>query len=376
MIKVIIAGDFCDHGRVSEKIEGGEYGILFDDIKPILRDSDFKVLNFEFPIVQGEGNPIRKAGPVLRGQEKSIDAIKYAGFNVCTLANNHILDQGAECCLNTKKLLEKSGVRTVGVGEDISQARDVLYLEKDHEKLAVINCCENEFSIATKNTGGANPINPVQQYYKILEAKKKADYVIVIAHGGAEYCQIPTPRMKELYHYFVEIGADAVINHHQHCYSGFEVYKNKPIFYGLGNLLFDWDGRRNGTWNEGYMTSLNFQEDGKVTFDLISYTQCNDRPSVKINDEKNAEKFNSKLDNINRIIKDDDLLLKEWQNWIENNSKYFLLDFQPYNNRFLKALFIRGLLPSFITERKKYSIMNHITCESHLERTKYIISKL
>ena len=89
--------------------------------------------------------------------------------------------------------------------------------------------------------------------------------------------------MKELYHYFVEIGADAVINHHQHCYSGFEVYKNKPIFYGLGNLLFDWDGRRNGTWNEGYMTSLNFQEDGKVTFDLISYTQCNDRPSVKIN---------------------------------------------------------------------------------------------
>ena len=98
MIKVIIAGDFCDHGRVSEKIEGGEYGILFDDIKPILRDSDFKVLNFEFPIVQGEGNPIRKAGPVLRGQEKSIDAIKYAGFNVCTLANNHILDQGAECC--------------------------------------------------------------------------------------------------------------------------------------------------------------------------------------------------------------------------------------------------------------------------------------
>lgn len=42
--------------------------------------------------------------------------------------------------------------------------------------------------------------------------------------------------MQEIYRFFVDIGADAVINHHQHCYSGYEVYKEKPIFYGLGNF--------------------------------------------------------------------------------------------------------------------------------------------
>ena len=51
----------------------------------------------------------------------------------------------------------------------------------------------------------------------------------------------------------MDIGADVVVNCHQHCFSGCEIYNGKHIFYGLGNFFFDWPERRNGMWNKGYM---------------------------------------------------------------------------------------------------------------------------
>ena len=77
--------------------------------------------------------------------------------------------------------------------------------------MAVINCCEHEFSVTTGDFPGANPLNPIRQFYKISEARKDADYVVVIVHGGHEMLQLPSPRMQELYRYFIDVGADAVI---------------------------------------------------------------------------------------------------------------------------------------------------------------------
>ena len=232
-MKVIIAGDFCDNYRVSEVIKQEKYSFLFDEVAPVIKDSDFSIVNFEFPIDSNSHKPITKCGPTLKGQTNAIKAIKYAGFNVCTLANNHILDQGYACCLETKQKLEAFGIKTVGVGKDLCESGNILYLKKNSQTLAIINCCENEFSIATEKTPGANPLNSISQYYKIKEAKDKADYVLVIVHGGHEMCQLPSPRMKALYRFFIDAGADAVVNHHQHCYSGHETYKEKSIIYGF-----------------------------------------------------------------------------------------------------------------------------------------------
>ena len=63
--------------------------------------------------------------------------------------------------------------------------------------------------------------------------------------------------MMETYRFFIEVGADAVVNHHQHCFSGYEIYKNKPIFYGLGNFSFDGIGSGD-RWSSGYIVTLNF----------------------------------------------------------------------------------------------------------------------
>ena len=101
-----------------------------------------------------------------------------------------------------------------------------MYKRKDGETLAIINCCEHEFSIADDDSAGANPLNPIQQYYKIKEARLNADYVLVIVHGGHEMYQLPSLRMVDTYRFFIDAGADAVVNHHQHCFSGYETRRS------------------------------------------------------------------------------------------------------------------------------------------------------
>lgn len=377
-MKLLIAGDFCDIHRVSKYIEEKNFSPVINDCRKVIVNSDIRVVNFEFPIVDEHfpAMPISKAGPLLKGNRNSVDFLKYAGFNVCTLANNHILDQGEKCCLNTKHLLESSGISTVGVGENLEDANKILYIKHNQETLAIINCCEHEFSVATHKTAGANPLNPIQQYYKIQEAKKTADFVLVIVHGGHEYCQLPSPRMKELYRYFIEVGADAVVNHHQHCFSGFEVYKGKPIFYGLGNFIFDKIGRINSSWNEGFLLELVFDKTDRPAYNIIPYSQCNDSPTVSLMRDDDLLNFKQRLIELNTIISDDELLLKEWKRWILDNSSYFLMDFEPYHSRIAKALYKRGLLPSFMNKAKKMGIINHLECESHLDRLRLMINSI
>lgn len=372
-MKILVAGDYYPKERVNSLINNNDYHHLFEKIESVISKADYSIINFEYPILCDESLPIRKCGPNLGGIKASIKPIKEVGFNVCTLANNHILDQGEESCLKTKYFLEDAGFKTIGVGEDLESAATHLLVESNGIKVVVINCCEHEFSIATTHSAGANPLNPIQQYKQIVKAKKEADFVLVIVHGGHEHCQYPSPRMKETYRFFVEAGADCVVNHHQHCYSGYEIYNEKPIFYGLGNLCFDRKSERNSIWNYGYMVGLDFQKDKSITFKLYPYEQCNEQPIVVPLKEEALMKFNNDIICINNIISADDCLYSEWSNWIIQNNSYMLMDYQPYSSRITKALYVRGLLPSVVRGKKKYEIINHIECESHLDSLKLLL---
>lgn len=376
MIRLLVAGDMCQTGRVSLLSDKQQFDDAFKEIKSITDNQDFNIVNLESPIVSGYSEKINKGGPTLKCDPRIVDAIKCVGFNICTLANNHILDYGEDSCLTTKSIIEKSGLKSVGAGKNLYDASETLFLNQNNEIIAIINCCEHEFSIASNSSAGANPLNPISQYYKIKKAQERANYILIIVHGGHEMCQLPSPRMKETYRFFIDAGADAVVNHHQHCYSGYEEYKGKPIFYGLGNFFFDRDGKRKSVWNEGYMVGLKFEDKKKTEYEIYPYSQCDEEPVVKLLKGAKYNSFEKSIDNLNRIISDDQRLRTEWENWIKSNSGYFLIDYQPYNTRITKGLFVRGFLPSFISRKKKYSILNHIECESHLDRLKILIRNL
>ena len=363
-MKILVAGDFCPTERLKPIVESGDYHSIFCDVEPIIKSADFSIVNYECPAVLGDYPPIEKCGPNLSSSPKGIEAIKYAGFNIATLANNHILDFGGQGLMDTVNLCSQYNIDTVGAGKNIEDASRILYKKKDGETLAIINCCEHEFSIAGDNSAGANPLNPIQQYYKIKEAKQNADYVLVIVHGGHEMYQLPSLRMVDTYRFFIDAGADAVTNHHQHCFSGYEFYKGRPIIYGLGNFCFD-SNLRNSIWNEGYLMIIDFYKN-TINIHTIPYIQ-NDK-TVGLQVVNNRESFDRKISDLNGIINDKQLLQDKQNTYYKSSANGIRIKLEPYTSRIIKGLRIRHLIPSVLSQKKLVEILNMINCESHRDK--------
>lgn len=365
-MKVLIAGDFAPYARLAKQIVERKYSEIFPiNIRERITSADFSFVNFESPIVEDGYKPIPKCGPNLRCTPEAAEAIRYAGFTGVTLANNHILDYGPEGLHRTIECCNEQNLDIVGVGDNLKEAGKVLYLEKDGKTLAVVNCCEHEFSIATETEAGANPLNPTQQFYSIREARSKADYVLVIVHGGHEHFQLPSPRMQETYRFFIDAGADAAVNHHQHCYSGYEVYKGKPIFYGIGNFCFDSHQPLSDTWYEGYMVMLQFDKE-RVAFNIYPYTQCRNDLSVFLLDERTT--FDRRIQELNIIIGDSGRLNSEIKKYYKECEHFENSCLEPYYGRISEKLYSLGIVPSFIKGKKAKFILNHIACESHRDK--------
>ena len=288
MISILVSGDFVPNNRVYDLLLQRDFKTLWSNVVDI--KSDYKILNLECPIITRKDiRPIEKHGPSLKSIPIAIEAIQYAGFNCVTLANNHLKDYDEEGIQDTLSVLDRYEIDYVGGGLSLEDASSILYVDQNDIKFAIVNVCEEEFSIASERNAGANLDEPVNTYYRIKEARSNADYVILIIHGGPEHYNLPTPRMKAQYRFYVDIGADVVINHHQHCFSGYELYNGKPIFYGLGNLSFD-SKLRDSIWNTGYMVNLLFSRT-EIKFEILPYTQGDEKLRLCQNRRNNHPLF-------------------------------------------------------------------------------------
>jgi poly-gamma-glutamate synthesis protein (capsule biosynthesis protein) len=370
-MKIIIAGDYCPRNRVQEKIDNGLIDDVLSDVKTVVEQADYSIVNLECPVAHLDKSPIKKCGSFLKTNEVGIGALKWAGFKCVTLANNHFLDYGENGVRETMSTLNSYGIDFVGGGSNIKEAARILYKDVGGQKLAIINCCEHEFSIATDSSGGSNPLNTVEQYYAIKEAKKNADWVIVIVHGGHEHFRLPSLRMVESYRFFIDAGADAVINHHQHCFSGYELYNNKPIFYGLGNFCFDIRPVHYKTqWNYGYMVQLIFG-DGSIKYEILPYEQCSDMVGVKMLPK---DSIKDDLERLNMIISNNDLLTQEVKKYYQMSRREMISSICPIENRLYRALVSRGVLPDMISFKRKLRLENRVCCESHRDKLQYFFN--
>lgn len=365
-MKILIAGDYCPQNRILNLIQNKEYSYIFPGIKDIIQECDLSIVNLEAPILNEKTSPIDKCGPNLQCPQEAIEALNYIGFNLVTLANNHIYDYGEKGLISTLETLNKQHINYVGGGRNIKEASTTFYKEIKNECIAIINCCEHEFSIATHSTGGAHPLDPINLYNKIKEARKKADFVLVIIHGGHELYQLPSPRMVETYHFLIDVGADAIVNHHQHCFSGYELYKGKPIYYGLGNFCFD-NKQTNSIWNEGYMLQIVFQK-GLIKTQIIPYTQCAEEPCIKL---LPPAYYDNKINELNKIITNKTLLFQETNKYYHSSINKIYNILNPIQNKYLRKLQNRKLFPSFICNKWLIILENYILCESHKDKLEF-----
>lgn len=361
-MNVLIAGDFVPRRRTAAQIEKGDYSCL-DEVKPIIKAVDYAIVNFESPVVMREAQPIDKTGPNLHCTEKAMECVAQAGFNCVTLANNHFHDFGQVGVEDTLQACKKYHVDHVGGGKDIKESESILYKEINGQTLAIINVCENEWSIASDKHGGSAPLNLVKNYYSIQEAKNKADFVLMIVHGGTELYNLPSPRMKETYRFFIDNGADAVVNHHQHCYSGYEVYKDKPIFYGLGNFCFDKvQAKEDKLREEGFMVEISF---GKlIDYRIIPYVQCSES-AARVALMQDLSNFEASIKQLNLIIEEDALLKQSFEKHATTGFMTAKDVLAPYSSNLFKSMYSKGLLPSFVTKKRLNKLLATIQCESH-----------
>lgn len=361
-MNVLIAGDFVPRRRTAAQIEKGDYSCL-DEVKPIIKAVDYAIVNFESPVVMREAKPIEKTGPNLRCTEQAMECVAQAGFNCVTLANNHFRDFGQVGVEDTLTACNKYGVDYVGCGKNLMEAQQILYKEIGGQRLAIINVCEHEWSIATSAYGGSNPLDIISVCRNIKEARNKANFVLVIVHGGTEQYNLPTPRMRDTYRFFVEQGADAVVNHHQHCYSGYEMYRGKPIFYGLGNFCFDKPYAKNDKlWEEGLLVEIQF--DQKINFGLYPYVQCDENePVVNILKDKTA--FDEAVLQLNSIIANEIQLKEQYQKMVSNKLALAKNILSPYSSSLFAKLYEKGLAPSLASDKRMRKLLANIQCESH-----------
>lgn len=272
---------------------------------------------------------------------------------------------GAEALKDTLDICKQNEILTYGASNNLINARKPLFLEKNGLKVGLLAFAENEFCNTNGEAYGANPLKITDNFRDIRDAKIVCDKVVVSLHGGVEMYNLPAPYIKDICRFFVEAGADAVIVHHTHCYSGYEVYNNAPIFYSLGNFLFDSvhtvPSSEVKLWSEGYSVELSFTKT-QNNFRLIPHIQFPLYKGIRPMSEQELLGFEVNIGRINTIIQSDELLEMEF---VELTKKYkYTSYFEKYPKQLIRFV-NRKLLPSTIKGYNARLLLNLIRCEAH-----------
>jgi len=227
------------------------------DIKNIFsKDEDIVFANLEGPI---KGDGIRSETSMNFGFPDYLgDLLVEKGISLVSLANNHTLNMGVNGFNSTTEILKDKEIGYCGEPEGISE-NSVYYG-------ASVDDNGNDVSYAFVCFHSAMSDLDLDQAYKLIEdVRPKVDFLIVSIHWGVEYKHTPDESKQiDVGHAFVDHGADLVIGHHPHVVQPFEIYKDRFIFYSLGNFVFDqyWSAETQKELAVGI--TLSKDSDGKI----------------------------------------------------------------------------------------------------------------
>ncbi len=290
-VSLFFAGDVFISGTP------GKGGIVGEALREKMRGHDLRSCNFEAPVKAGGAESIPKAGPAISQSDEAAKALITAGFDLFSIANNHIMDFGENSLKNTIAILKKTHV--IGAGMNFAEANKGITVEIKGVKFSFLAFAEWGFGVSSgPEMAGFAWINSDSADDTIAVAKKKCDFLIVQAHAGVEEIDIPLPEWRARFKKIIELGADAVICHHPHVPQGFEIHLGKPIFYSLGNFYFDHaEADKTRYWNFGYCVSLKFENSSYKGFEIIAH-----RKKDGIVDLCSDEDFLTHLSKLNELL--------------------------------------------------------------------------
>ena len=266
-------------GNIMEKNKN--YLFPFEFSIDFLKKADLTFGNLEGPISDKGKNQ----GSIysFRADPKVVEGLIESGFDILSIANNHIFDWGEPALLDTIDRLEKNNISYIGVGKNYQEANEIKIKEINGTKfgfLGLTSLYPKSFW-AKDNRVGLTEFDEDKILEKIKKAKenKIADVIIISLHWGEEYQTVSNQFQKNLAHKLVDVGADVVVGHHPHVAQDIERYKDGIIFYSLGNFVFDQNFSKETM--EGLVTEIKIK-DSKIDKVNIYKAQMNKyyQPSI------------------------------------------------------------------------------------------------
>jgi poly-gamma-glutamate capsule biosynthesis protein CapA/YwtB (metallophosphatase superfamily) len=240
---------------------------IFAPTRSVLGDSaDITVANLECPLTQ-TGTPHPTKPIVFRGSPANAAGLVYAGIDVVSLANNHVIDYGLAGLDETRSTLRQRGIAFSGAGATSTEAYEPVFLSRSGLTFGFLAFSDRTgqynndqpYLDAGENKPGFANLTIFALSREIADLRADADIVVVEMHSGVEYsieptlaadpgagdegyspvARAPLTTDREVRRHALEAGADVVICHHPHITQGFEVYQGKLIAHSLGNFAFD-----------------------------------------------------------------------------------------------------------------------------------------
>ena len=239
---IVLTGDILLDRGVRHVIDRQGIDQLFSPgIDSMLHSSDVVVGNLECPATKIKA-PVFKQY-IFRAEPEWLTDLKRHGITHLNLANNHSIDHGREGLLDTYQNIQKAGIVPFGAGRNMQEAIQPVLLSDTPRRVWLVTslqlALENYAHLPDQPCVSQQSIDALCRQIAQLRQDDPTCYIIVSLHWGWENHVEVVPRQRYDAHQLIDAGADCLVCHHTHTRQPMELYREKPIYYGLGNFIFD-----------------------------------------------------------------------------------------------------------------------------------------
>ncbi|MCX6816806.1 MAG: CapA family protein [Candidatus Beckwithbacteria bacterium] len=231
-VNLIFAGDLSFDRHIRQMADQNSYDFILVPLKDLFFSADLVIVNLETPITD---NPSVSVGSVIGSPQnyrftsapETAAVLARHNIKLVNLGNNHTLNFGLDGLKQTKGYLTAAGVDFFG---NTGQA-------SDSARSAVKQINQLNFGFVNYNQFASDSLSAALEDLQTL--RPRVDVLIVFCHWGEEYQPIASPTIQAMAHQFIDNGADLVIGTHPHVIQQSEIYQGQPIYYSLGNFVYD-----------------------------------------------------------------------------------------------------------------------------------------
>ncbi len=309
----------------------------FENAKNILKGKDILFGNLE-TVLSNRGKVAEKAVVLYTSPDKVV-WLKDAGFDILSIANNHIMDLGVEGFNETLDVLNQNNLNFIGCSNHkFNQSYAVI--EVNNTTIGFLGYYEGGFN-TPQNGVLVNGMNEDDIIKDIRNLKSQCDAIIISLHWGIENVFYPSPKQIDFAHKLIDSGATIIMGHHPHVIQGIEKYKEGLIAYSLGNFQFD-PSISYSPNNQSFILSIELTKEGLEDYDIIP-VKIDDDLVPYVPAEEEQEEIRQFVSEISQHINNGTIT---WRWWFEQ----------------IAGEYLSGNMKSCIIRMKKYGVTHLLQC--------------